>query len=180
MAYLNHLKQLVAAKVEFRLEGEVPSEELINARRLALQTRGVEAYVVRTVENSVYIGFLAVALSVIAGLLSFLMTQNCNLLGYGLVGVLTLCAIAAAVNPYVSRLDVLKEELEGLVPLHQEDCEEMLVACYATPEGAAYRERVVAANRQFVMAEKNLLEDWASTAHVRAKCAQLYAIPGAA
>lgn len=74
----------------------------------------------------------------------------------------------------------LNKEADHLEPLPPHHCKSMLELCLATSEGKAYREAVLAQNRQFVLAEKMMLERWNSGVAAREECAKLYAVGGEA
>jgi hypothetical protein len=58
-----------------------------------------------------------------------------------------------------------------------DDCEDLLKACYATPEGQDYRLAVIEQGRQFVNGELQALHAWAESANARAACRKVYAAP---
>lgn len=177
---IKRLKQLSDAELVFTIEGGVPTEEEIQARSLAV--------------NAGWVSALDWGLGVLATVAIILVCNSFYwLVGYPmfnehdtltpsrwtlywaaplLVGVL-LSVVVIRNGALLSRL---VNEANGLAPITPEDCDAMLAACEATEEGLAYRDKVVAAGRQFVHAELTLLAVWARNQQQREKCARLYAI----
>ena len=176
MLSLKKLEQLVAEKVEFRLEGEVVSEEAIVARKTVIEGLSTMSAVINFLSGVCLFALSCAMVVVMMATLRYLLAGNPDLIAGSLASFVSLSVCSFMFHRYVEPLSALNEELAGFAPLEQVDCEVMLAACKATPEGRAYRESVVAAGRQFVVAEKKLLEDWAEGARSRAKCAELYTL----
>lgn len=173
---LANLKRLLADKLEFFLEGEVHSEELLKQRRMELSAGLAKSTILA---NILCVAIIFAVISSIILMLSGVVEAadgNWGWFGLGLlVGVPGVLAMF-----YISANETLEEklsaELDGLAALPQSECETMLYACLATPEGMAFRNKVVAAGRQFVQAECAMVVEWANGLRQRQKCAELYAI----
>lgn len=176
MLSLKKLERLVAEKVEFRLEGEVVSEETIDARKLVIEDLSTMSSVLNFLGGVCLFALCCSLMIVMMAMLRYLLAGNPAAIAGSIAICVPLTVCYFMFHRYLERLAALEAEIAGFAPLEQVDCEVMLAACKATPEGRAYRERVVAMGRQFVEAEKKLLEDWAEGARSRAKCAELYSL----
>lgn len=62
----------------------------------------------------------------------------------------------------------------------ESECEDLIKACAATPEGQAYRLAVIELGRKFVNGELDALRAWADSSAARAACKILYDVPSSA
>lgn len=68
-------------------------------------------------------------------------------------------------------------ELRFYQDVEVKECDALLKACEATPEGQSYRLAVVGQGRKFIDGERDALVAWASSADARAACKKLHSAP---
>ncbi|GBG14565.1 LysR family transcriptional regulator [Novimethylophilus kurashikiensis] len=182
---ISELKTLVASKLVFDVQQGAPSQACIDERLSYVTPKRI-----RNVSIACDAANLATALTAVVsvtatvffmmGILSTkLHTQNTPMelwVGFfcSLAGILVSRSIYCFKNALNDIETALLNELGNLQPLPQAQCAVMLKQCQQTPEGMSYREGVIAAGRQFVIAEKTLLKNWNESASDRAACSELY------
>lgn len=172
-------KQLMAGKLAFSLEGPAPSLEAIDARRTALDPK----FIKRVDRAGDFIAFLCLPFAALTLVSAGAACEGAYLREWAtVIGALT-CASAGVTlcrwadrtsNQYIEAYVALNGERDDLEPVDDYDCADLLSACRATPEGEAYRQKVLDEHRQFVVAEQTMIEGWARGAGRRAACAALY------
>lgn len=180
---LHEIHRVLALPLAFGLDSEVPSQEAIQHKRKALDS--VNADRVFYCGMAAWLGMLIMGSLAVTILLTTLLTGLPNAVtaprfsgADGAVVALVLLFLYAILGRLYTRCragheawNAAREELEALP---RERCAELLQACVAAPECEAYRQKVLAEGREFVVAEYLLLTRWAAGADARHACTALY------
>lgn len=168
--FKTEMKKLAEGKLTFALDGQVPSGEAVSSRREVLAA-SIEKYAgMKLLQAGVLFALLIFPVGFLA---AYLLSDVFVLPVAAVCGVVTAGFLQAAFQR--DRLVAeLMEEARFLDVIGRQEADALVDAVGATPEGAAYRNKVIAAGREFVRAEWVLLVGWAQQQRGQAKLVELY------